>query len=320
MIIELIQDDPDPKQYILPTDGSVPAPNDTSPALVYLASLASANSRRTMRTRLDIIAGVLSYDNAIQCPWEKLRYQHTQAIRSALAGKYAPAAANLTLAALKGVLKECWRLGLMTVEEMTRACDLKPVRGSRVKKGRALAGEELAALIAVCDETIAGVRDQALLSVLYGCGLRREEAAGLDLADYDEGEGSLLVRGMGNKERLAYLNEETGKHLGNWLDLRGREIGPLFCPCNKAGRVVMRRLSGQAVYDILKRRAAEAGIKNVSPHDLRRTYAGDLLDAGVDLSTVQQMMGHASPSTTAGYDRRGEAAKRKAANLLKLPG
>lgn len=78
-------------------------------------------------------------------------------------------------------------------------------------------------------------------------------------------------------------------------------------------------MTDQAVLDILRQRGKEAKLASFSPHDFRRTFASNMIDAGVDIVTVQNLMGHASPVTTAHYDRRGEAAKRRAAGLLHTP-
>jgi site-specific recombinase XerD len=127
------------------------------------------------------------------------------------------------------------------------------------------------------------------------------------------------VRGKGNKQRLAHLSEGAAAALDQWLVVRGEWAGPLFVAINKGGVLGHRRLSGQGILHIGRQRQRAAGITPFSPHDLRRTFIGDLLDAGADLSTVQQLAGHAQIGTTARYDRRGEAVKKKAARLLHVP-
>src|ERR1700730_7169511 len=300
---------------------------DRHPVAVYLARLAPS-SRRTMRAALDAIASLLSDDrcDAWSLDWRQLRYRHTTAVRALLAdGRYAPSTANRHLAALRGVLKECWRLGYVSAEDFQRASDLEPVRGSRLPRGRALQPGEVRALFAACEDDdrkkpAMAARDAAILALLYGSGLRRAEAVGLEVADYDRECGTLKVRGKANKERLGHLGDASQAALEAWLFVRGVEAGALFVSINRGGRLIYKRgMSGQAMLYIARRRTVQANVAAFSPHDLRRTFIGDLLDAGADLSTVQQLAGHAQIQTTARYDRRGEATKKRAAKLLHVP-
>jgi len=292
-------------------------PRDRNPAAVYLGRLASG-SRRTMRHSLDTIAALAAGADALSMPWQGLRYQHTQLIRQQLAETYAPATANRHLSALRGVLEEAWRLGLLTAEDYRRAVDVPNVRGSTLPAGRSLSAGEISALFSSCGDDPAGRRDRALIAVLYGTGARRAEASALDVADFDPVDGAFRVRGKGDKERSLFLPDAALPALRAWFEVRGSAPGPLFVPILKSGRLSDRRLTGQAILLILRRRGELAGIEPFTPHDLRRTFAGDMLDAGVDLVTVQGMMGHANPATTGRYDRRGDRAKRRAASLLKF--
>jgi integrase/recombinase XerD len=301
-----------------------PVAVDRHPAAVYVASLAPG-SRRTMWQALDVIAATLTgrQADAETLDWTSLRYQHTQAVRAALAKRYAPSTANKMLAALRGVLREAWRLSYVTAEDYHRAADLPPVRGSTLPRGRALTAGELRALFAAVSEDArpaTRARDAALLAVLYGAGVRRAEAVALDVADYDPETGALTVRrGKGNKARIMYATNGAGDALAAWLTVRGSEPGPLFVSVDKAGRIVLRRLAAESLFDRLQTLAKRAGIARFSPHDMRRSFISDLLDNGADLAVVQAMAGHANPATTARYDRRGEHAKRRAAGLLVVP-
>ena len=299
----------------------VAMPKDQNPAAVYLARLAPTG-RRTMRAALETVAELVAHTHAERLPWHMLRYQHTQAVRTALAERYAPATVNKMLAALRGVLKEAWRLNLMSADDYQRAADLPSVKSSTLPRGRALGAGEVRALFQSCaqDDSPAGRRDAALLAVLYGAGLRRSEAVSLDLGDFDPETGALTVRaGKGRKDRIAYATNGSRRALLAWLAVRGNEDGPLFLPIRKGGTVEPRRMTAQAVLVILAKRGAQAGVQHFSPHDMRRTFISDLLDAGADISTVQHLAGHANVQTTARYDRRGEVAKRKAAELLHVP-
>jgi integrase/recombinase XerD len=177
---------------------------------------------------------------------------------------------------------------------------------------------ELTALLAVCDDgTAAGTRDAALIAIAYTCGLRRAELAALQVEDYDQDKQTLVVRhGKGNKERIVPLAPSAADALADWLHIRGGALSHLFTAYHRGDHPTGEGMTDQAIYYILQGRAEQAGVKAFSPHDLRRTFAGDLLDEGTDLSTVQKLLGHASPSTTAGYDRRDEKATRAAVNKL----
>jgi len=100
-----------------------------------------------------------------------------------------------------------------------------------------------------------------------------------------------------------------------WLAVRGADPGALFVAVNKSGRMAsLKHMTPKTVYNMLSKRATEAGVKSFSPHDMRRTFVSDLLDAGADITTVSKMAGHANVTTTARYDRRPEDAKRKEAS------
>jgi integrase/recombinase XerD len=181
---------------------------------------------------------------------------------------------------------------------------------------------ELRALFVACaaDASPAGARDAALLAVSYACGLRRSELVDLDLDDYTRETGELRVRvAKGNKQRIAYVQNGAQDALEDWLTARGPEPGPLFAAVNHGGRIQPGRLTSQVPRWACLKRGAEAGVVSFSPHDLRRTFISDLLDAGVDLVTVQKLAGHANVQTTARYDRRSEAAKRQGAAKLHVP-
>lgn len=310
----------------LTSSNAIASPNtdaDVNPVLVYLSQLR-VGSRRTMRSSLETIARMVSDGqfDALNFPWAALRYQHTQAIYTQLLERYAPNAANKMMAALCRVLEEAWKLGQMSAEDYHRAVAIERKTGQRLLKGRALSVGEIQALFNVClqDQSIKGSRDAALIAVLYGAGLRRAEVVALQLQDWNPQDSCLTVRsGKGDKDRTTYLDDGAAAALKDWLNWRGNLPGSLFYPLRRGGKIEIRSLSDQAVLDILRQRGKEASIASFSPHDFRRTFISNLLDAGADISTVQKLAGHASPVTTARYDRRGEAAKRKAVSLLHTP-
>lgn len=297
-------------------------PLDRNPAAVYLASLGKG-SRRTMKQALEVIASLLTGGRAgpFRVAWHLVRFQHTSAVRSALTEKYAIPTANKILAALRGTLKAAWRLALMNAEDFHRAIDIPSVRGETLPRGRALSSGEILALFDACDDsTKAGTRDAALFALLYGVGARRSETVAIDLKDFNRESGELTIRqAKGGKQRIVYSTDGGLEAMRDWLGIRGDTPGRIFCPINKGDRLDIRPMTDQAVLNLCRKRALQAGVKNFSPHDLRRSFVSHLLDKGADISAVKALAGHASVQTTARYDRRGEAAKKTAAALLHVP-
>lgn len=294
-----------------------------NPAAVYLRRLAPG-SRRVQASALASIAGRLvgaEQADPLTFDWALLRYQHAQALRADLAARFAPATANRMLAALKGVLREAWRLGQLDAEAFHRAADLEAVRGSRLPRGRGLTAGEMRALFDACRlRGLLGARDAALLAVGYVGGLRRAEIVGLDRADFNAETGALRVRaGKGNKDRIAYLDNGALEALRAWAILRGDAEGPLFLAVAKGGRLGVGRLTAAAILKACEALAALAGVARFTPHDLRRSCASDMLDAGVDLPTVADHLGHAKVETTRRYDRRPDERKRRAVRMLHVP-
>jgi integrase len=125
--------------------------------------------------------------------------------------------------------------------------------------------------------------------------------------------------GKGNRTRKGWVTNGSRDALDAWLALRGAEPGPLFMPVRRGGSIERRRMTDGAVAELVHRLSVTARIATLAPHDARRTFVGSLLSLGADLSTVQQLAGHASPTTTARYDRRSDQTRKHAAELLHVP-
>lgn len=260
---------------------------------------------------------------AFMVNWSAMRSQHIEAIRARLINEHAPATVNVILSAVRGVLKKCWKLDQMTTDDYHRAAAVDGVKVSRMPVGRDVEFSERKALYEDCrinhpEQSTKDKRDAAMIAVMHGTGMRRAELIALQLADYKSDTGEIRIRhGKGDKEREVFVKNFHKQQLDNWLLVRGAHDGALFHPVTKGGKVTRERgMTSQAVYNMLKYRAKAIGIKELTPHDLRRTFVGDALDAGVDMSTVAQIAGHASTDTTKRYDRRGKRAKEAAAAMM----
>ena len=165
-----------------------------------------------------------------------------------------------------------------------------------------LSVEEVSAILgSVKDTGATGLRDQAILEVLYGCGLRVSEVCSLKISCIYLGENFLRIIGKGNKERLVPFAPLTAEALGNWLEARPRAATPQwddFVFLNRFGKP----LSRVSVFGLVKKYALAAGVtKDISPHTFRHSFATHLIENGADLRVVQEMLGHESILTTEIY-------------------
>jgi integrase/recombinase XerC len=151
----------------------------------------------------------------------------------------------------------------------------------------------------------ARLRDAAIVELLYGTGMRVGELAALDVRDIDLHRGEVRVMGKGNKERIIPIPVKARLALARWLDERRRPgvLGePLFIVLRRNHESEPRRLSARDVRRGLSRRGRASGLDDrVHPHRLRHSYATHLLDMGADLREIQELLGHASLSTTQKY-------------------
>ena len=228
----------------------------------------------------------------------------TDDLRSYLASRHkdlSPRSVARSLAAIRGLYKHAKRRGWIEADPASRI--RLPVMDKRLPT--TMDPEEVLALIAApSGGTVLDSRDRAILEVLYACGLRVSELVGLDLDDVDLEGRSVRVMGKGGKERIVPLGKPARNALQDYLP---RRMGLLAKAKKPDDRAVFlnrfgSRLSARSVRRMLDKRILQAGLMyHIGPHALRHAFATHLLGGGADLRTIQELLGHASLSTTQTY-------------------
>ena len=219
--------------------------------------------------------------------------------------RYARSTVNRRLSALRGFYRWMDATGLV---ETDPADALQGPRRPRVLP-RVMAPKDMAQLLSSALESSEGdgaspidVRDQALMELLYACGLRVAEASGLLVSALDLSGGSLRVRGKGSKERIVPIHAMACRSLERYLScarlqLLGERTSPYVFVTKRS-----ERMGTNAIRCAFKRALRTAGLdESLSPHTCRHSFATDLLVGGADLRSVQEMLGHANLSTTQVY-------------------
>ena len=202
------------------------------------------------------------------------------------------------------------------IETAERCLVAKAPRGSRavgIEAGRYILVPEFYKLIKerLQDDSKAGARDRAMITLAWQLGLRVHEIAGLTMKDITLAEGTtpeyfVRIIGKGNKQRpvTPKLVGNAARYLKDWLSVRGEAPGALFCFISYSGnlRRLDKNLTPKTLHSILKDRVAQAGLPLTTWHDFRRTILSDVI-AKSGLTTAQHLAGHSSSATTARYDR-----------------
>jgi len=211
--------------------------------------------------------------------------------------------AGRTVVAVRGFHKFCVTDGLATADPASGVRPPAPAR--RLPKALPLADVVSILEAAGSAGTTLALRDRSLLEVLYGTGARISEAVGLDVDDIDRVDGAVLLRGKGGKDRLVPIGSYALAALDAYLT-RGRPELAAACTPDRAGALFLNarggRLSRQSAWTVLAKAADRAGVtRDVSPHTLRHSFATHLLEGGADVRVVQELLGHASVTTTQIY-------------------
>ena len=280
--------------------------------LGYLATEKShaVNSQLINRIALESFAAWMDKNHAALEPGLLVK-EHLRAYLRALRTekRLAPSSLKMNVVALRHFFAHLKREGiiehdLLAALDLPRLDRLLPQTLSEAEVNQLL-GLEL-------PETPLGLRDRALLEVLYASGLRAGEIAGLRLENYLREEKLLRVTGKGNRERVVPVGEKAVAAMDCWLS-RGR---PTLVKPKTGGEVFLgahgRRLTTARIWQIVREMARLAGVrKKIWPHLLRHSFATHLLSHGADLRAIQEMLGHASLATTQLYTHVDQARLRQ---------
>lgn len=301
----------------------------TSPAQAYLSTL-SPTGRDSMKSRLNQVVRFISKEKIdsndyLRFDFSGLKRFHCEQIMHNLkdlkdeAGMpiYSPSHLKTTWMGIRKVSEQAWSLGQLESEEYLKIKGLKFDFGETPDPGRAVPILESSKIIEEClndKNKIIGFRDAALISLLVGGGLRRQEAASLKINNFDFENSEIRFLGKRNKVHEKIIPSSTNKLIKQWIDeFRGDAPGAIFCRILSNGEIRTDwELTGAGIYKIVVNRVRNAGFKYASPHDFRKGLATHLLDSGVDIVEVRDVLGHKSIATTQTYIRKNKERIRSA--------
>nr|WP_257622894.1 tyrosine-type recombinase/integrase [Pseudomonas sp. NKUCC02_KPG] len=298
-----------------------------TPVALYLQRLAPS-SRQTMRYVLQEAADRLGAEDVAidEFPWHHLQPGHITALVAALREDgYAPNTSSLYVNAIRGVMNQAWQQSLITQDHLLKIRAVKAGGGSRLVKGRNLRRNLIRELMDVCaaDPRPQGLRDAAIIAILYGSGMRKSESVNMDLCQVDVEQRSLQVLGKGNKELIKFAPVWAFEKLEAWLAFRRAQLPDgvsddtfLFNRIRRGNHITRERITKHAIYYIAKQRGKQVGV-DIMPHDFRRSFITRVIEE-YDVSIAQKLAHHANIATTVSYDVRDDNERRNVTDRFLL--
>jgi integrase len=286
-------------------NGLIPAPStgeDATTALrqLVLNAVTSAHTRRNYAKALDELFALCAERRQGISRASLLEYRAGMVDRG-----LAPSTINVRLSAIRKLVDEARRNGILDPEEAARLTDIPNVRQQGTRLGNWLTRAQTRELLAVPDRsTLKGKRDYCILALLVGCALRRTELANLkvELIQLREGRWVLAdLRGKGGRIRTVAVPLWVKQGIDAWREAAPIGSGYLLRPLTKSGSLRGEHLDGWAIWQVVGSSAKEIGIERFGAHDLRRTCAKLCRRAGGDLEQIKFLLGHASIQTTERY-------------------
>lgn len=265
---------------------------------MVLAQVASPHSKRNYAKAFDQLGKFLAGEPLSRA---SLLVYRSQLIERGLS----PSTINVQLSAVRKLVAEARRDGILDSETAASIADVPNIRQQGTRMGNWLNRDQAKELLAVPDrERLIGKRDHALLALLIGCGLRRQELAELKVEDIVEREGRAVIIdlvGKGRRVRTVAIPFWVKQSIDRWTQAAGITEGPLLRPVSKSGKVSKTALGDWSVWSVVERCAREIGLQNFGAHDLRRTCAKLCRKSGGDLEQIKFLLGHSSIQTTERY-------------------
>ena len=267
---------------------------------MVLNSVASEHSKRNYAKALDEVFTLCA--NRSQGLSRALLMEYRA---SMLEKKLSASTVNVRLSAVRKLVGEAQRNGIIDAEEAANLAGVPNLSQKGTRLGNWLTREQSKELLTVPDRSkIKGERDYAILALLLGCALRRQELASLDIGDIQLREGRWVVadlRGKGGRVRTVAIPLWVKKAIDGWMVAAKIEKGRLLRPLSKSGKVIGDELGDWAIWSVVEQSAKEIGIEHFGAHDLRRTCAKLCRKNGGDLGQIKFLLGHSSIQTTERY-------------------